>query len=77
MIYYVNNSAPKNGNGTKEMPFKFINDAEKLQRQEMKFWLHLVFTMNMLIRSTEEPRMQESSIRVRSRSAQRSPVRKR
>ena len=32
---------------------------------------------NMLIRSTAEPRMQESSIRVRSRSAQRSPVRKR
>lgn len=77
MIYYVNNSAPKNGNGTKEMPFKFINDAAKLQRQEMKFWLHLVFTMNMLIRSTAEPRMRESSIRVRSRSAQRSPVRKR
>ena len=77
MIYYVNNSAPKNGNGTKEMPFKFINDAAKIARQEMKSWLHLVFTMNMLIRSTEEPRMQESSIRVRSRSAQRSPVRKR
>ena len=27
---------------------------QKLQRQEMKFWLHLVFTMNMLIRSTAE-----------------------
>ena len=32
MIYYVNNSAPKNGNGTKEMPFKFINDAAKIAK---------------------------------------------
>ena len=77
MIYYVNNSAPKNGNGTKEMPFKFINDAAKIAKQEMKFWLHLVSTTNMSIRSTAEPRMLESSIRVRSRSAQGSPVRKR
>lgn len=33
MIYYVNNSAPKNGNGTKEMPFKFINDAAKIAKE--------------------------------------------
>ena len=74
MIYYVNNSAPKNGNGTKEMPFKFINDAAKIAKAGDEV---LVAPGIMLIRSTAEPRMQESSIRVRSRSAQRSPVRKR
>lgn len=30
MILYVNNAAPKNGNGSKEMPFKYINDAAKI-----------------------------------------------
>ena len=77
MIYYVNNSAPKNGNGTKEMPFKFINDAAKIAKAGDEVLLHLVSTTNMSIRSTAEPRMLESSIRVRSRSAQGSPVRKR
>lgn len=30
MIIYVSNAAPKNGNGSKEMPFKHINDAAKI-----------------------------------------------
>ena len=30
MIYHVNASAPRDGNGSKEMPFRFINDAAKI-----------------------------------------------
>lgn len=30
MIYYVNASAPRDGNGTKETPFRWINDAAKV-----------------------------------------------
>ena len=77
MIYYVNNSAPKNGNGTKEMPFKFINDAAKIAKAGDEVLVAPGIYHEYVDRSTEEPRMQESSIRVRSRSAQRSPVRKR
>ncbi len=32
MIYYVNAAASRDGNGTKEMPFKKINDAAKIAR---------------------------------------------
>lgn len=32
MIIYVNGAAPKNGNGSKEMPFRHINDAAKVAR---------------------------------------------
>ena len=77
MIYYVNNSAPKNGNGTKEMPFKFINDAAKIAKAGDEVLVAPGIYHEYVIRSTAEPRMRESSIRVRSRSAQRSPVRKR
>ncbi|WP_276948303.1 right-handed parallel beta-helix repeat-containing protein [Acetatifactor muris] len=30
MVIYVSNAAPKNGNGSKEMPFRHINDAAKI-----------------------------------------------
>ena len=30
MIYYVNAAAPREGNGKKETPFRFINDAAKI-----------------------------------------------
>ncbi len=30
MIIYVSNAAPQNGNGSKEMPFRHINDAAKI-----------------------------------------------
>ena len=30
MIYYVNAAASRQGNGTKQMPFKHINDAAKI-----------------------------------------------
>ena len=30
MIWYVNASAPREGNGLKETPFRFINDAAKI-----------------------------------------------
>lgn len=30
MIYYVNQKAPRDGNGTKECPFRHINDAAKI-----------------------------------------------
>ena len=32
MIYYVNANAPFEGNGTKEAPFRYINDAAKIAR---------------------------------------------
>lgn len=32
MIYYVNQTAPKEGNGRKETPFKHINDAAKVAK---------------------------------------------
>ncbi len=32
MIYYVNANAPREGNGLKETPFRFINDAAKIAR---------------------------------------------
>ncbi len=32
MIYYVNAKAPREGNGSKEMPFRWINDAAKVAR---------------------------------------------
>ena len=32
MIYYVNAKASRDGNGSKEMPFRFINDAAKAAR---------------------------------------------
>ena len=32
MIYYVNINAGKDGNGSKEMPFRHINDAAKIAR---------------------------------------------
>lgn len=32
MIYYVNAGAARNGNGSKEYPFKFINDAAKIAK---------------------------------------------
>ena len=32
MIYYVNANAPREGNGLKETPFRFINDAAKVAR---------------------------------------------
>ena len=72
MIYYVNNSAPKNGNGTKEMPFKFINDAAKIAKAGDE-----VLVAPGIYHEYVDPVNGESSIRVRSRSAQRSPVRKR
>ena len=30
MIYYVNQKAPREGNGSKERPFRYISDAAKL-----------------------------------------------
>ena len=30
MIYYVSANAPREGNGSKEMPFKRINDAARI-----------------------------------------------
>ena len=32
MVYYVNASAGREGNGSKEMPFKYINDAAKVAK---------------------------------------------
>ena len=32
MIYYVNANAPREGNGLKETPFRFINDAAKIAK---------------------------------------------
>ena len=32
MIYYVNANAPREGNGLKETPFRYINDAAKIAR---------------------------------------------
>lgn len=32
MIFYVNANAPKEGNGSKETPFRHINDAAKAAR---------------------------------------------
>ena len=32
MIYYVNQKAPREGNGSKEHPFRWINDAAKIAR---------------------------------------------
>ena len=32
MIYYVNAAAPRDGNGSKQMPFKHINTAAKIAR---------------------------------------------
>lgn len=77
MIYYVNNSAPKNGNGTKEMPFKFINDAAKIAKAGDEVLVAPGIYHEYVDPVNGGTRMQESSIRVRSRSAQRSPVRKR
>ena len=33
MIYYVDQSAPMEGCGTKERPFRHINDAAKVARR--------------------------------------------
>ena len=32
MIYYVNQAAGREGNGSKEMPFKRINEAAKVAK---------------------------------------------
>ena len=32
MIFYVNANASKDGNGSKDMPFRHINDAAKVAR---------------------------------------------
>jgi hypothetical protein len=32
MIYYVNAKASRDGNGTKEMPFRHIDDAARVAR---------------------------------------------
>ena len=32
MLYYVNAAASRDGNGSKEMPFRFIDNAAKLDQ---------------------------------------------
>ena len=41
MIYYVNAKTKKNGNGSKENPFKTINDNNGIISKNERTWPHL------------------------------------
>ena len=60
MIYYVNGKAKKDGTGTKAAPFKTINEAAAVARAGDE----------VIVRSTEEPRIKGSPTDPKSHWAQ-------
>lgn len=54
MIIYVDASVIQTGNGTKENPFKTIQEAAAKHFREMKSSLHRDYTVKLLIRFTLE-----------------------
>lgn len=47
MKIYVDAHAGRNGNGSREMPFKHINDAAQAARPGDEVWLRRGYTANM------------------------------
>ena len=65
MNIYVNCNACKDGNGTKESPYRFINDAAQAAAAGDEILVAPGITVNMLIRKMPEQKMQELFIKAK------------
>ena len=62
MLYYVNAQASRDGNGSKEMPFRHIDDAARVAVAGDEIPSPLVYTVRRSLPATQAARMRASSI---------------